>query len=155
MKRDEYDSGNCSVGRTLEVIGDRWTMLVLREAFFGVRRFDRMQHNLGIARNILADRLQKLVGHGVLERRLYQERPERFEYRLTRKGLDLYPSLVTLMKWGDTYMADPAGAPLKLIHESCGHPADPRLACGHCGEPLDAHEVRVEPGPGIRRIEAA
>ena len=154
MKREEYDAATCSVGHALDAIGDRWTMLVIREAFFGVRRFEQMQRNLGIARNILTDRLQKLVGHGILERRRYQERPERFEYRLTRKGLDLYPALVTLMSWGDAYMSD-EGAPITLVHKACGHDADPVLACAHCGEALDARDVRVEPGPGARRIDAA
>ena len=151
MDRSNIDTDNCSVGRTLDAIGDRWTLLVLREAFYGVRRFEQMQGNLGIARNILAARLQKLVGEGILERRRYQERPERFEYRLTRKGLDLYPPLVTLMQWGDTYTAGEAGPPVKLVHKTCGHDADPRLACGHCGEALDAREVRVEAGPGLKR----
>ena len=154
MRREEYDSDSCSVGRTLDTIGDRWTLLLLREAFLGVRRFDQMQRNLGIARNILTDRLQKLVANGILERRRYQERPERFEYRLTQKGLDLYPALVTLMQWGDAHMAGTGGAPLALVHERCGHAADPRLACGHCGERLDPREVRVEAGPGARRPAA-
>ncbi len=154
MKREEYDVRTCSVGHALDAIGDRWTMLVIREAFFGVRRFEQMQRNLGIARNILTDRLQKLVGHGILERRRYQERPERFEYRLTRKGLDLYPALVTLMSWGDSYMSE-EGAPITLVHKGCGHEADPVLACAHCGEALDARDVRVEPGPGARRVDAA
>ena len=111
MKREDYDASNCSVGYALGAIGDKWTLLVIREAFFGVRRFEQMQRSLGIARNILTDRLQKLVVNGILERRRYQERPERFEYRLTRKGLDLYPALVSLMSWGDAYHADEAGAP--------------------------------------------
>src|SRR5687767_8915 len=105
FERKDFDAANCTVGRTLEVIGDRWTMLVLREAFYRVRRFDQLQRNLGIARNILADRLQRLVAEGILERVRYQERPERFEYKLTQKGLDLYPALVTLMSWGDRYKA--------------------------------------------------
>ena len=151
MDCSDIDDANCSVARTLDAIGDRWTLLVLREAFYGVRRFEQMQRNLGIARNILAARLQNLVGHGILERRRYQERPERFEYRLTRKGLDLYPPLVTLMQWGDAYMADEAGPAVRLVHKTCGQDADPRLACGHCGEALDACEVRVEAGPGLRR----
>ena len=151
MDRSSFDTANCSVGRTLDAIGDRWTLLVLREAFYGVRRFEQMQGNLGIARNILAARLQKLVENGILERRRYQERPERFEYRLTSKGLDLYPPLVTLMQWGDAYMADEAGPPVTLVHRTCGHDADPELTCAHCGDALDAREVRVEAGPGLRR----
>lgn len=155
MDRNRLEEELCSVGRTLGVIGDRWTMLVIREAFFRVRRFEQMQRNLGIARNVLADRLQKLVSHGILERRRYQERPERYEYRLTQKGLDLYPALVTLMKWGDTYMAEDAGPAVNLVHKSCGHDADPTLACGHCGQALDPHEVEVEAGPGLPAVDAA
>jgi DNA-binding HxlR family transcriptional regulator len=138
----------CSVAQTLEIVGERWTLLVLREAFFGVRRFDQFQRNLGIARNILAARLQTLVGHGILERRLYQERPERYEYRLTQKGLDLYPALVSLMRWGDEHLNAEAGAPVVLIHEACGHDAAPRLTCSHCGEPVGPHDIRPEVGPG-------
>ena len=103
---EDYSSNDCSVARSLAIIGDRWTMLVLREAFWGVKRFDRLQNNLGIARNILADRLQKLVANGILERTRYQERPERFEYRLTQKGVDLWPAIVALLEWGDRYIAD-------------------------------------------------
>src|SRR6266498_1598794 len=102
--RHWFTNENCSVARTLEIVGERWTLLVLREAFLGVRRFERMQHDLGIARNILADRLQKLVGQGILERRSYTERPPRFEYRLTQKGIDLYPAIIALMEWGDRYL---------------------------------------------------
>src|SRR5207253_8531836 len=101
MPTRRFADQNCSIARTLEAVGERWTLLVLREAFLGVRRFDRMQSELSIARNILADRLQTLVETGILERRPYQDHPPRFEYRLTQKGLDLYPILVSLMRWGD------------------------------------------------------
>src|SRR5436305_452874 len=99
---------NCSIAKTLDVVGERWSFLILREAFLGVRRFDQMQADLGIARNILSDRLGKLVEGGILERRKYQDRPARFEYRLTEKGIDLYPIVVTIMTWGDKHLA-PAG----------------------------------------------
>lgn len=101
----------CSVARTVEVVGERWTMLILREAFLGVKRFDHIQRDLGIARNILSDRLGKLVEHEILEKRRYSERPARFEYRLTAKGRDLYPIVVTLMQWGDQHAVGPAGPP--------------------------------------------
>src|SRR5919112_1114607 len=101
-----YDSQHCSIARALEVLGDRWTLLVIRDAFLGLRRFDDFQRDLGIARNVLADRLGRLVDEGILERHAYQERPERFEYRLTEKGADLWPVLISLMKWGDRH--DPA-----------------------------------------------
>jgi len=151
MERAQYSDTNCSVARTLSVMGDRWTMLVLREAFFGVRRFEAMQRNLGIARNILTDRLQRLVAHGVLARVPYQERPERHEYRLTEKGLDLYAPLIALMRWGDEHMAEPEGPPVVLEHTPCGCRTVPTLSCSCCGEPLDPREVRPLPGPGARR----
>jgi DNA-binding HxlR family transcriptional regulator len=138
---------NCSVAGTLAIVGERWTLLILREAFMGVRRFEQMQRNLGVARNILAARLQTLVGHGILERRRYQERPDRSEYRLTQKGLDLYPALVSIMEWGDRYLNDDC-APLVLVHKACGHEAHPHMACSHCGEPVGARDIRAEAGPG-------
>lgn len=153
MKRSDYSDWNCSVARTMGVIGDRWTMLVLREAFFGVRRFDEIQRNLGIARNVLSERLGRLVEHEILERRCYQERPERFEYRLTAKGLDLYAPLVALMRWGDKHMAGPEGPPVELTHLACGHRTAPTLTCSHCGEELDARAMRPEPGPGVTQRE--
>lgn len=137
---------DCSVARTLEVVGEWWTMLVVREAFAGVRRFDDFQARLGIARNVLATRLQSLVDHGILERRLYQERPERYEYRLTEKGMDLYPVLISLMQWGDRWQAGPEGPPVTLMHE-CGQSPDAALVCTHCGKALNPREVRAEGGP--------
>jgi DNA-binding HxlR family transcriptional regulator len=139
----------CSVGRAMDILGERWTMLIMREAFYGVRRFSDIQRNLGIARNILSTRLQNLVRAGILERRLYQEEPERFEYRLTQAGRDLYPAVITIMKWGDEYLADEAGAPVVLRH-SCGEVIDPVLVCDHCREPLHPHDVTPEPGPGAQ-----
>src|SRR5919205_1085242 len=99
----------CSIGRAMEVLGERWTFMILRECFYGVRRFSDMQRNLGIARNILPTRLQALVRHGILERRRYREEPERYEYRLTPAGRDLYPAVVTIMRWGDEHLAGPDG----------------------------------------------
>jgi DNA-binding HxlR family transcriptional regulator len=154
MERAEYSDENCSVARTLAIVGERWSLLILREAFLGVRRFDQLQANLGIARNILADRLHRLVGNGILERQQYQERPQRFEYRLTRMGLDLYPALVAIMQWGDRYVADEAGAPLKLEHLACGKETEPRFVCSECGEPIDARAVRAKIGPGALRKSA-
>ena len=133
----------CSAGRALEILGERWTFLILHEAFHGVRPFSEMQRNLGIARNILSARLQLLVRTGILERRRYQEDPERFEYRLTEKGLALYPAVVAIMRWGDEHLSE-TGPPVVLRHR-CGHLADPVLVCGHCGAPLDPHEVTPEP----------
>jgi DNA-binding HxlR family transcriptional regulator len=136
----------CSVARAMDILGERWTFLILREAFYGVRRFSDMQRNLGIARNILSNRLQTLVGAGILERRRYQEEPERFEYRLTEAGRELYPAIVAIMRWGDEHLCR-GGPPVELRH-ACGETADPVLVCGHCHEPLHPHDVTPVPGPG-------
>lgn len=140
---------NCSIARSAEVLGERWTILVLREAFTGVRRFEDFQAHLAIARNVLAVRLQSLVSYGVLERRRYQERPERFEYRLTEKGRDLYPIVAALMRWGDRWLAGEAGPPLVLIHKACEHDAAPILTCSHCGGQLGARDITPTAGPGL------
>lgn len=141
-----------SVGRTLEVFHDPWTFAVLREAFFGVRRFDGFAGSLEISRNVLTKRLKHLVGQGVLERRLYQTRPDRYEYRLTTKGHDMYPIFLALMKWGDHWLAGGEGPPLQLVHNRCGRPTEPDPACSHCGTPLLARDMsyhaRVRPGRG-------
>ncbi len=139
----------CSVARTLDVVGERWTLLILRDAFNGVRRFEDFQESLGIARNILTDRLQTLVAQGVLEKRRYQAHPERFEYRLTAKGRDLHPVLVALMQWGDRYLAGEAGPPIVIEHRACGHPVTVAVSCQHCDEPLTARETRSALGPGF------
>ena len=139
---------SCSIGRAMDILGERWTFLILRESFYGVRRFSDMQRNLGIARNILSTRLQALVANGILERRLYQEEPPRHEYRLTEAGRDLYPAIVTLMRWGDRHLSDEP--PVVLRHNSCGHEADPLLVCSHCHEELDPHEVTP-----VRNVDVA
>ncbi len=147
-QRNRVAETPCSIARTVAVVGDTWTLLVLREAFMGVRRFDVMQRDLGIARNVLADRLHALVGHGILERVQYQERPPRHEYKLTQKGLDLYPTLVSLMQWGDKYACE-SGPPVEIVHKACGHITEPVLTCSHCGKELDARGVRAQAGPGL------
>jgi len=150
-----YDDQNCSVARALEVLGDRWTLLVIRDAFLGVRRFDDFQRNLGVARNVLSDRLQRLVDEGLLERQRYQERPERFEYRLSEKGIELWPTIITLMKWGDRYYAPPEGKPRIVRHRDCGGEVTGSLTCDRCGARLTAREVVSEPGPGASAPAAA
>ena len=144
-----YDGQVCSVARALEAMGDRWTMLVIREAFLGTRRFDDYQRNLGVARNVLADRLARLVDEDILRRRPYQERPARFEYVLTEKGIDLWPVLVSLMKWGDRHAA-PDGPPMLILHRGCGGEVNERFVCEKCGEPVDARGSEARPGPGSR-----
>ncbi len=150
MQWSELEDQPCSVARTLAVIGDRWTLLVLRDCFLKVRRFEDFQARLGIGRPILADRLQKLVDHFVLTKVAYQERPTRHEYRLTDKGLDLYPVVMSIVHWGDVHMAGRKGRPLLHRHAACGHLFDPAMVCSECGETLDPREVQVEPGPGAR-----
>jgi DNA-binding HxlR family transcriptional regulator len=143
-----YDNQVCSVARALEAIGDRWTMLVIRDAFHGVRRFDDFQERLGVARNVLSDRLSRLVDEGILEKRLYQERPARYEYRLTPKGVDLFPVLVSLMKWGDRHAPEPGGPPMVILHRGCGGEVDERLLCDRCGEPITALTAEArQPAP--------
>jgi len=141
----------CSVARALSVVGDRWTLLVLRDAFLGVRRFDDFQRSLGTTRHRLADRLRTLVGHGILERVRYSERPPRFEYRLTEKGRDLYPAIVALVRWGDRWMADDDGPPIELVHRGCGRHVMPALTCPECGEAVGARDMRAHPGPALRK----
>lgn len=152
MRRTSFAEMNCSIARTLEVVGEWWTMLVIREAFNGTRRFDDFQARLGIARNVLATRLLGLAEHGIVERRLYQERPERYEYRLTEKGRDLYPVLITMMRWGDKWEASPEGPPVQLTHETCGHAPDPVLTCSYCGAVITPREMRAE---GLERVRPA
>lgn len=152
MRLKSFADMNCTVAKSVEVIGERWTLLVVREVFLGTRRFEDFRRRLGIARNILADRLDGLVDAGILERRLYQERPERYEYRLTEKGLDFYPIILALKKWGDRWEVGPEGPPLLTRHD-CGEVFDPIAVCPHCGREVDAHDVRAEPGPGATRDE--
>jgi DNA-binding HxlR family transcriptional regulator len=148
MRWDELAEEPCSIARTVSVIGDRWTLLILRDCFLRVRRFDDFEARLGITRHILADRLKKLVDAGVLQKVPYQDRQLRYEYRLTQKGLDLYPVLMSIVHWGDTHMTSGKGRPLLHRHLTCGHRFDPMLVCSVCCEPVDPREVTVMPGPG-------
>ena len=141
----DFAQMECSIARALEAIGDRWTLLILRDAFYGVRRFEDFQEDLGIARNVLTDRLQKLVARGVLEREQYESKPPRFEYRLTQKGKDLLPVILTMMTWGDRWANEGEEPPVTLTHTACGHVTQPVVSCSHCGEPLHRRELRVHP----------
>jgi DNA-binding HxlR family transcriptional regulator len=141
MRWAEIESVRCSVARTLSVVGDRWTLLILREAFLGTRRFDEFRSRTGAARHLVAERLNHLVDNGVMERRQYSERPPRHEYRLTAKGRDLYPVIVALMTWGDRWMDDGDGPPVTLTHTTCGATATPALVCADCGEPVHSREM--------------
>ena len=153
MKRTSVAHFNCSVAQTLEVVGEWWTLLIVRNVMFGQRRFEVIQSDLGIARNILSDRLGTLVEHGVLEKVKYQDAPERFEYRLTEKGRDLFPVIAAMIAWGDKWEA-PDGAPIRLLH-SCGEFAEPRVTCDKCDEALALSDVRAKAGPGLKRAGTA
>jgi DNA-binding HxlR family transcriptional regulator len=153
MLGNDYRDQNCSIARALELVGERWTMLVLRDVFLGMRRFEEIQRDLGVARNVLAARLGRLVEEGVLEKAPYQERPVRYEYRLTDKGLDLWPVIVELLRWGDRYAAPASGPPVVIRHRDCGGTLGEHRMCTRCGRPLSVRDVRAEPGPGARVAE--
>ncbi|HZD70985.1 MAG TPA: helix-turn-helix domain-containing protein [Actinomycetes bacterium] len=144
-----YETQVCSIARTLEIVGERWTLLIVRDALLGLRRFEDFQESLGVARNVLADRLRRLVEHGILERVRYQERPERFEYQLTERGQELSTAVLALMHWGDRYLAGPAGPPRLTEHTGCGGSVVERHVCSRCGRVLEAGEVAVLPGPAL------
>ena len=148
MRWEELDREPCSLARSLSVVGDRWTLLVLRECFLRVRRFEEFEQRLGIARHVLADRLKKLTDAGVLVKVPYQERPRREEYRLTEKGLELYPVMLSLLDWGDKWMSGEEGPPVLRRHKACGKIARAVQVCSECGEPMGARDMTVELGPG-------
>jgi DNA-binding HxlR family transcriptional regulator len=152
VKRTTVEHLNCSVARGQEILGEWWTLLVLRDAFFGVRRFEDFVADLRISRGILSDRLATLVEHGILERWRYQERPARHEYRLTDKGRDLFPVVMALMQWGDKWLspAEVGGPPVIITHSACGHDVTGPFRCAHCGEPVSARDVDAVAGPGAR-----
>ncbi len=150
MQWRELGDQPCSFSRTLAVIGDRWSLMILRDCFMKVRRFDEFHDRLGIGRPILTDRLKKLVDNFVLTKVAYQQNPIRHEYRLTQKGLDLYPVVMAIVHWGDVHMADRKGRPLLHHHLTCGHDFDPVLACSECRAEVGPREVTIRPGPGAR-----
>jgi DNA-binding HxlR family transcriptional regulator len=147
MQRTSFEDMTCSVAKCLDVVGEWWSLLIVRDAFLGVRRFDDFQFRLGISRNILTQRLSRLVDNGVLRRVQYSEHPPRFEYRLTVKGRDLWLVINAMRQWGDRWAA-PRGPQLELRHEGCGQVINAVSVCSHCGEELDALEVSAVPGPG-------
>jgi DNA-binding HxlR family transcriptional regulator len=151
MRWSELHREACSVARTVSVIGDRWTLMILRDCFIRIRRFEDFERSLGITRHLLADRLRKLVKAGVLRKQAYSDRPKRYEYRLTEKGIDLYPVMMAIVHWGDTHLAGSKGRPLLHEHIACGHTFDPVMTCSHCSAAITARAVRVRPGPGARK----
>jgi DNA-binding HxlR family transcriptional regulator len=144
-----YDDQVCSIARTLEVLGERWTLLVVRDSLLGLRRFDDFQHSLGVARNVLTERLKRLVDAGVLERVPYQQRPQRFEYQLTAIGRELAVPLVALMHWGDRHLAGPDGPPRLTRHHDCGGALHTTLTCAACGQSVSVADLEVLSGPGL------
>ena len=147
MERKSFAEMHCSVAQCLEVVGEWWTLLILRDVFLGVTRFDEFQERLGISRSVLGQRLASLIEHGVLTKVPYSERPPRYDYRLTEKGRDLWPVITTMRQWGDKHAA-PVGPPLELIHKPCGEITEGHLTCVACGHPMDERNVRAVPGPG-------
>ena len=150
MKRSSASHLNCSIARSLDVLGEWWTLLVVRDAFFGVRRFEDFVTDLRISRNVLTDHLDTLTGHGILERRRYQRLPDRYEYVLTDQGRDLFPVLMALMSWGDRWLSGPqvGGAPVVVEHADCGHDILGPLRCAHCHEPVTVRDTVAKAGPG-------
>ncbi len=157
MRHDSLRHEHCAIARSVAVLGERWTFVILRQAFNRARRFEDYQNGTGIARNILTERLRSLVEQGILERRPYAEHPGRtlYEYRLTQKGLDLYPILLTLMKWGNKHGGFETGPPVRLIHKACGKETVPQFVCSECGDPVVAREITARPGAGARVPDAA
>lgn len=148
MKWQDVKKQPCSIARSLAEVGDRWTLLVLRQAFAGNRRFSDIAAGTGAQRNIVADRLKRLVAADILQRHLYQENPPRHEYRLTEKGHDLYPVLLALVRWGDRWLDEGKGRPLVYVHQACGQPTEAKLVCSYCDEPITSRDIVVRAGPG-------
>jgi DNA-binding HxlR family transcriptional regulator len=150
----DYDTAPCTIAAALAIVGERWTFLVLREAFNGVRRFDDMQRRTGLPRQMLSNRLARLVREGILRKAPYREQGQRSreEYRLTEKGIELFPAVVALMTWGDKYAAGPDGPPVLLTHRDCGAPVHLELACTAGHVLASARDVTPIPGPGARRV---
>ena len=144
MRRTPLDTHPCSIARTLDIAGEWWTPLILRDVAYGLRRFGEIQEDLAISANVLSDRLDALVSNGLLERREYQLRPSRHEYRLTGKGADLLPALVALMEWGDRWTWPGGKGPVRVVHESCGHAVRVQLRCEECDREVAPGELRAK-----------
>jgi DNA-binding HxlR family transcriptional regulator len=143
MKRTSFADWPCSIARTVDLVGDSWTPLVLREAFHGVRRFDDFQRELGIARNTLADRLRMLVDEGLLAKQCYEKEPPRYDYVLTEKGADFFGVLAAMSHWGDRWLADDESAPITFHHETCGRDTHAEVVCVECGELMSARNTSM------------
>jgi DNA-binding HxlR family transcriptional regulator len=148
MQRTQFGRMACSIARTMDVVGEPWSPLILRNVYIGIARFDQLQESLGISRKVLAERLRWLTETGVLERREYASRPVRHEYVLTAKGLELFEVLMVMVRWGDKWLAGEAGPPVLYRHHGCGQIGHVELRCSQCGEPMRATDIDVLPGPG-------
>ncbi|KUI00132.1 helix-turn-helix domain-containing protein [Mycobacterium sp. IS-3022] len=151
MPKQSFAAMSCSVARAVDVVGQRWTPLILRDLFAGMTRFEDIRCDLGIASNVLAERLADLERHGVVERRQYQSMPTRHEYVLTDKGSDLYPVIATLLAWGDKWLAGADGPPALIVHSDCGNVTVAKTVCVGCGGDLNAANTIAASGPGARR----
>jgi DNA-binding HxlR family transcriptional regulator len=150
MQRTQFGAMACSIARTMDVIGEPWSPLIVRNIYVGITRFDQLQQSLGISRKVLAERLRWLTGHGVLERREYSSHPPRHEYVLTGKGLELVEVLMVMVAWGDKWLAGEAGPPVLYRHHACGQISHVELHCSECGQPMRATDIDVLPGPGAQ-----
>lgn len=153
MSRTDTSQWPCSIARSADLLGDGWTLLIIRQACLGTRRFDGFQKGLGIGRNVLTTRLNRLVEVGLFQRVPYQDRPVRHEYRLTDMGRDVYPILAAMAAFADRWMAGPEGPPLVLHHTTCGHDMTATVVCSECSEPIDVRRVLARPGPGFPSVE--
>jgi DNA-binding HxlR family transcriptional regulator len=154
MRRTRFEDWNCSIARATDILGDWWTPLVIREAFYGTRRFDGFTERLGIGRNILTERLRRLTDEGIFEKVAYQERPTRYEYRLTDKGRALFGVIAALYRWGNDWLATEDGPPVEMFDKRTGEEIRPAVIDEATGEPLEPRYVRVRPGPGFRSSSA-
>jgi len=154
MRKASFADMRCSIAQSLEIVGEWWTLLILRDSFLGVRRFDDFVERLGISRNVLTDRLDTLVAADILQRRPYDEARGRYDYLLTDKGRALWPVMTALRQWGDEWIYGEGNEPILVEHRACGCTTTARMVCDGCGEPLDARSVRARPGPGAAADEA-
>ena len=150
MRRTRFEEWNCSIARATDILGDWWTPLVVREAFYGTRRFDDFVDRLGIGRNILTERLRRLTDEGILDKVAYQERPTRYEYRLTAKGRDLFGVIAALHRWGNDWLAGDEGPPIEMVDRATGEVVNPIVVDEATGKPLDPRQITARPGPGFR-----
>ena len=155
MLQRDYPDQVCSIARSLEIVGERWTLLILRDAFLGLTRFEEFQESLRIASNVLTNRLKLLCDEDVFERVADEQRPGRPKYVLTTKGRELAPALITLMKWGDRHYPTANGPPRLTLHAGCGGNIGPDLCCDRCGKHPAPGEIELPPGPGAPRTERA